>query len=158
MNHVPAASDSPQVIAPPPFVYAVGLATGIVINFAKPVPFVPEHLAVAAGIALMLIAVFLMALALRALVRAGTNVDVRKPSLVIATTGPYRFTRNPIYLAMALFMVGAGVFFNALWVLVALVPVMFVIRFGVIAREETYLTQKFGEEYLRYKARVRRWL
>jgi protein-S-isoprenylcysteine O-methyltransferase Ste14 len=83
---------------------------------------------------------------------------VRKPTTSIVSTGPYRFTRNPIYLSMTLLAVGIAVLANTIWILVMLAPVLFVMQFLVIAREESYLTRKFGEEYLRYKSKVRRWI
>jgi protein-S-isoprenylcysteine O-methyltransferase Ste14 len=76
----------------------------------------------------------------------------------IVETGPYRFTRNPIYLGMVLGLIGLAIAFNSLWLLVTLVPFALVIRYAVITREEAYLERKFGEVYLAYKSRVRRWL
>ena len=74
------------------------------------------------------------------------------------TTGPYRFTRNPAYLGMALTYVGIALLSSAVWVLLPLPLVLAVIDRGVIAREERYLQRKFGEEYLSYKRTVRRWV
>jgi protein-S-isoprenylcysteine O-methyltransferase Ste14 len=90
--------------------------------------------------------------------RAGTRVETYKPTAAIVENGPYRFTRNPIYLGMFLGQAGLATGFNSAWILAMLVPFYFVIRFGVIAREEAYLEHKFGEVYLAYKSRVRRWL
>ncbi|URK89329.1 isoprenylcysteine carboxylmethyltransferase family protein (plasmid) [Rhizobium sp. RCAM05350] len=72
--------------------------------------------------------------------------------------GPYGFTRNPIYIGMFLGLIGLAVAFDSLWLIVLLVPFYLVIRYGVVAREEAYLERKFGDVYLAYKARVRRWL
>lgn len=155
---VKAASDSPGVIAPPPLIYLGGLAVGIVLHWLKPLPFVPENLALLLGVAFILISIALVVTAVRTFIKAKTNIDVRKPTTSIVSTGPYHYTRNPIYLSMALLTIGIGIWVNTIWILVALVPVLLVIQFGVIAREETYLTKKFGEEYLWYKANVRRWL
>ena len=155
---VETKSDSPGVIAPPPLIYLGGLAMGVVLHWLKPLPFVPENLALPLGVAFILISIALVVTAVRAFIKAKTNIDVRKPTTSIMSTGPYHYTRNPIYLSMALLTIGIGIWVNTIWILVALVPVLLVIQFGVIAREETYLTKKFGEEYLRYKASVRRWL
>ena len=76
----------------------------------------------------------------------------------IVDTGPYRFTRNPIYLGMVLGLLGLTIALNSLWLLLTLVPFALVIRYGVVAREEAYLERKFGDDYRRYRARVRRWL
>jgi protein-S-isoprenylcysteine O-methyltransferase Ste14 len=85
-------------------------------------------------------------------------VEPWKPTTAIVTTGPYRFTRNPAYLGMALVYVGIALLAEALWVLVPLPFVLAIIDRAVIAREERYLQRKFGHEYLDYKATVRRWI
>ena len=90
--------------------------------------------------------------------RAGTNVDPREPSTAIVTDGPYRFTRNPLYLSMALIYAGIACRANALPAAMLLPGVLAVVQKGVIEREERYLERKFGGEYIRYKGRVRRWI
>jgi protein-S-isoprenylcysteine O-methyltransferase Ste14 len=90
--------------------------------------------------------------------RAGSNVPTNLPTTTIVDTGPYRLTRNPIYLGMLLGLIGEAIAFNSLWPLVSLVAFALVIRYGVVAREEAYLERKFGDDYRRYRARVRRWL
>lgn len=81
-----------------------------------------------------------------------------QPTTAIVTEGPYRFTRNPIYLSLAVLYAGLEVMANALWSLLLLLAVMLIIHYAVILPEERYLEQKFGEEYRSYKAKVRRWL
>ena len=100
----------------------------------------------------------LVAWAISTMTRAGSNVPTRLPTTSIVETGPYRFMRNPIYLGMVLGLIDFAIAFNSLWLLVRLAPFALVIRDGVIAREEAYLERKFGEVYLAYKSRVRRWL
>lgn len=90
--------------------------------------------------------------------RAGTNVDPREPTTAIVTGGPYRFTRNPLYVSMTLMYTGISALANALWPMLLLPGVLAVMNKGVIEREERYLERKFGDEYLRYKAGVRRWV
>ncbi len=90
--------------------------------------------------------------------RAGTSVDPLKPSTAILTEGPYRISRNPIYIGLTAAYAGIGIAVDAPWVWVLLLPTLVVMHYGVIAREERYLERKFGKEYLDYKARVRRWL
>lgn len=90
--------------------------------------------------------------------RAGSNVPTNRPTTTIVDTGPYRLTRNPIYLGMVLGLIGEAIAVNSLWPLLSLVPFALVIRYGVIAREEAYLERKFGDVYHRYRARARRWL
>ena len=90
--------------------------------------------------------------------KADTRVETNKPTTTIVANGPYRFTRNPIYIGMFLGQTGLAIGLDNLWVLAALVPFYLVIRYGVVAREEAYLERKFGDVYLGYKSRVRRWL
>ncbi|MHB0865381.1 MAG: methyltransferase family protein [Minisyncoccota bacterium] len=158
MKEAVQPSDSPQVIALPPFIYAGGLAAGLLLHWLVPLPFLPEHLAWPVGTTLIAMSLMLIITAMRALREAKTNVDVRKPTTRIVVGGPYRFSRNPIYLAMTFFFVGIAALLGALWILLMLVPVLLVLHFGVIVREEAYLSKKFGEEYIRYRSNVRRWL
>ena len=89
---------------------------------------------------------------------AGTPVPARKPTTVIVRTGPYRFSRNPIYLAFSLLQLGIAIWGNSLWLLATLVGAVALIHYVVIPREEQYLERTFGAHYLDYKASVRRWL
>ena len=90
--------------------------------------------------------------------RAGTDANPYRPSTALATDGPYRFSRNPAYLAMAITYVGITLAAEAPWALFMLAPAMLVIQYGVIAREERYLERLFGEDYLTYKRTTRRWI
>ena len=152
-------ADTAQVIIRPPLLWALAVTAGFVLNWLMPSPFVPA--AVPAGWlggAMFVLALALFASAITTITRAGSNVPTNMPTRSIADTGPYRFTRNPIYLAMMLGLVGLAIAFDSLWLLVMLVPFFLVIRYGVVAREEAYLERKFGKIYRRYRARVRRWL
>ena len=151
-------NDSPQVIAPPPLIYLSGLTVGIVLHLLKPLPFLPKNLVLPLGVVLIVISIMLVITAMREFIKAKTNIDVRKPTTSIVSTGPYQFTRNPIYLSMTLVVVGIAVWVNTLWILITLVLVLLVMQFGVIAREEAYLVKKFGDEYLQYKTKVHRWM
>ena len=81
-----------------------------------------------------------------------------EPTKALTFDGPYTFSRNPMYLGMALIQGGLALLGNALWPLLALIPVISVIRTQVIEKEERYLGAKFGEQYTAFKSRVRRWL
>jgi protein-S-isoprenylcysteine O-methyltransferase Ste14 len=103
-------------------------------------------------------ALALFAWAVVTITRAGSNVPTNRPTTAIVDSGPYRFTRNPIYLAMFVGLVGLAMAFDSLWLLAALVIFALVIDYGVVAREEAYLERKFGDVYRAYRSRVRRWL
>ncbi len=90
--------------------------------------------------------------------QADTPANPYKPVSRIATEGPFRYTRNPGYLSMAMIYAGVASLANVSWVILLLPVALLVIQRGVIEREERYLERKFGKEYLSYKARVRRWI
>jgi protein-S-isoprenylcysteine O-methyltransferase Ste14 len=94
----------------------------------------------------------------RTMHRAGTNVNPSKPALALVDTGPFRFSRNPLYIALTLIYGGLALVIPALWPLLLLIPVVAVLSWGVVRREERYLERKFGDSYRSYKARTRRWL
>jgi protein-S-isoprenylcysteine O-methyltransferase Ste14 len=151
--------DRPNVLIPPPIPWALAILAGLVAGWLYPLQFVPTSIPRAwVGGGLFVLAVALAVWAIATIRKAGTQFDVHKPTTAIVENGPYRFTRNPIYLGMFLSQAGIAIGFDDLWVLATLVPFYFVIRHGVVAREEAYLKRKFGPVYLGYKSRVRRWL
>lgn len=142
----------------PPLIYLVSLVFGALIHRVAPLPFVPGTLAVPIGASLVLVAIVLFAYSVAKFRAVGTPVPARKPTTVIVRTGPYRFSRNPIYLAFSLFQLGIAIWINSLWLLVTLVGAMGLIHYVVIPKEEEYLERRFGAEYLDYKRSVRCWL
>lgn len=152
--------DNPGVVAPPPAIYLGALLAGLLLNYFFPLSifFVPRAICLIAGIVLIAVAGFVIVAAFRAFSAAKTSVEPWKPTTAIVTSGVYARSRNPIYLAMTLLYAGAALLINSLWILLLVAPVLMLINFGVIAREERYLTGKFGDEYTAYKRRVRRWI
>jgi protein-S-isoprenylcysteine O-methyltransferase Ste14 len=148
-------TDTANVIIRPPIAWAVAVLAGLALNWLMPLPLVPA--AVPAGW-LGAIVLALVAWAIATITRVGSNVPTSLPTTTIVDTGPYRFTRNPIYLGMVLGLIGLAIALNSLWLLLTMAPFAFVIRYGVVAREEACLERKFGDVYRRYRARVRRWL
>lgn len=142
----------------PPLVYMTSLVSGAVIHLAMPSPFLPGTLAVALGVPLVAVAIALFCYSVAQFRAAGTPVPARKPTTVIVRTGPYHFSRNPIYLAFSVFQLGIAIWVNSVWLLATLVGAVALIHYVVIPREEQYLERKFGAQYLDYKAAVRRWL
>jgi protein-S-isoprenylcysteine O-methyltransferase Ste14 len=150
--------DNAGVIAPPPLIYALTLVLGLFLHQRLPLPLVPRKMKNLLGGLLIGGAVVPGLLALRKMRRAGTNINPTQPTTALILEGPYRLTRNPIYLGMTLLYTGITILANTLWPILLLPGVLFVMTRGVIEREEAYLEQKFGQPYLAYKARVRRWL
>jgi protein-S-isoprenylcysteine O-methyltransferase Ste14 len=144
--------------APAPVIFVVALVVGILLHLAFPVPFLPRIVTLLAGAACFLLPFPLGFAALRAMRHANTSVNPKKPTTVLLTEGLFRYTRNPMYLAMGIQYVGLALLFNALWAIVLLPCALIVVHFTVIRREEQYLERTFGEPYLSYTARVRRWL
>ena len=142
----------------PPLVYLTSLVSGAVMQLALPLPFLPATLAVALGVPLVAVAIALFSYSVAQFRAAGTPVPARKPTTVIVRTGPYHFSRNPIYLAFSVFQLGIAISVNSVWLLATLVGAVALIHYVVIPREEQYLERNFGAQYLDYKAAVRRWL
>jgi len=142
----------------PPLVYLTSLVVGALIQLAAPLPFVPRTLAVPLGASLVVVAIALFSFSVAKFLAAGTPVPARKPTTAIVRTGPYRFSRNPIYLAFSVLQVGIAIWVNSMWLLATLVVALALIHYVVIRREEQYLERRFGAQYLDYKASVRRWL
>jgi protein-S-isoprenylcysteine O-methyltransferase Ste14 len=152
------APDNPGVVAPPPLIFAGTLAIGLSLNRLRPTPFLLRGLSRTLGPALTAGGLLLGIWGFREMRRAGTNVQTRKPTTAIVEAGPYRYTRNPLYVGMTMIYCGVAAIANALPPMLLLPLVLRVMRRGVIEREERYLEGKFGDEYRRYKGRVRRWL
>jgi protein-S-isoprenylcysteine O-methyltransferase Ste14 len=154
----PARRDVPGVIAPPPLIYTGGLTIGFLLEALLPSPSTPDAWAWALGSALLIGGGALAVSFIASFRRARTPVNPGAATTSIVTTGPYRLSRNPGYLGMAMAYAGIAVLSGALWAFAALLPTLILIDRGVIAREERYLERKFGDEYLRYRKRTRRWL
>ena len=150
--------DNPGISVPPPLIYAGPLALGLLLDRRFPVRFLPSGAARALGWPLIGGGALLSGAFLRTMRRAGATVRTDRPVPRLITDGPFRYTRNPGYLSLAMIYAGISVRRNALWALLLLPAVLATVQRGVIEREERYLERAFGQEYLDYKARVRRWL
>jgi protein-S-isoprenylcysteine O-methyltransferase Ste14 len=152
-------TDNANAVVRPPIAWAVAFVGGVAINALYPMPFVPASVPAAwVGGAIFALGFALAIWAIATLRMAGSRVETYNPTTMIVSSGPYGFTRNPIYIGMFLGQTGLAVGLNNLWLVATLVPFLVVIRYGVVAREEAYLERKFGDDYPRYKSRVRRWL
>ena len=151
-------NDNAGVIAPPPVIFGVPLAAGLVADYVHRLPLYSERIVLWAGIALALSGLALIAAGSLELRRAHTAVIPYQPTTAIVSSGPFRFSRNPLYLGFVLIYLGASMAANTFWPLPLLPLAIVVMQRGVIHREERYLARKFGEEYLAYQSRVRRWI
>jgi protein-S-isoprenylcysteine O-methyltransferase Ste14 len=150
--------DHAPVRLPPPFVLFGHLAAALLLGWLVRLPLALPFFVRLLGAALVLLGLVLAYSAIRAMSAARTPVDPFEPVRAIVTTGPYRFTRNPIYLGFAAALVGLPLALGSYWGLI-LAPVMLALMVALVIRhEEAYLEQKFGPAYLDYKKSVRRWL
>jgi protein-S-isoprenylcysteine O-methyltransferase Ste14 len=145
-------------LARPPLIYLGSILAGLLLDAAWPLPLTWSAIATPIGVAVVFLAVGLFIASVRAFRAAGTPVPGNRPTTRIVRTGPYRFSRNPIYLAFSLLHLGLSLWVGSLWLLVTLVVALAVMSSVVIPREERYLEARFPSDYLPYKASVRRWL
>jgi protein-S-isoprenylcysteine O-methyltransferase Ste14 len=145
-------------VAPPPLLFIAGLGVGLLASRLLPLSRPPQRVRRGVGLPLIASGLGLVVWAGATMHGAGTAVQPTKPSVALVTDGPYRFTRNPAYLGMALLSAGIAFLADAPWALLPLGLVLLVIDRGVIAREERYLDGLFGDEYSAYRRRVRRWI
>jgi protein-S-isoprenylcysteine O-methyltransferase Ste14 len=154
------APDVAGVIALPPLIFLGFLAAAAVLETVVPLPVLatyvfPRYLAGAALAVAGFLSIFMATARFQA---AGTNIPPTLPATALVVDGIYQRTRNPIYLGMTLVYLGVSLAAGSVWAIGLVIPLVWVINAGVIAREERYLERKFGEAYRAYKGRVRRWV
>lgn len=148
---------NPGWLTRPPIVYLAALVAGGLLQLAWPLQLLPPTLSVVIGVPLVIAAIALFVSSVVKFRAAGTPVPGHQPTTAIVRAGPYRFSRNPIYLAFTLLQLGIAIWANNVWLLATLVVAVAVMQV-VIRKEEAYLERKFGAQYLEYKASVRRWI
>jgi protein-S-isoprenylcysteine O-methyltransferase Ste14 len=146
------------VLVLPPVLFGGAFLLGLALHWLVPITRLPGLPARLAGVVCLLVGAGLAHSGEKVMHRAGTNVRPDRPTTALVTEGPFRYSRNPLYVGVTLMYTGLALLIPALWPLLLLVPVLLVMRWGVIAREERYLERKFGEPYRAYLARVRRWI
>jgi protein-S-isoprenylcysteine O-methyltransferase Ste14 len=150
-------SDNPGVIVFPPALFGAGLGIGFAFQWLWPVRLLPGYGVRVVGTLILVGSVLLARWAQATMRRGGTNVNPNKPALALVATGPFRHTRNPLYIALSGLYVGLTLLADSVWPLLLLVPVLLVTHYGIVRREERYLKQKFGAPYVEYTTRVHRW-
>ena len=151
-------SSGPGVRIPPPVIYLAALATGYLLDRIWPMSPLSGSLRYVAGSVVILVSGLILPLVFMHFRRAGTTLNVHKAATALVTKGPYRFSRNPTYVSLTLLYLGVGIFLNQGWALILVAPVFLVMNIWVVSKEERHLEASFGDEYLRYKAAVRRWI
>lgn len=155
----PDPHDNPGVVAPPPVIQFGSILLGVTAHrlWPEPIPFAGEVAWVVIPF-FMGLSCAIIALSFRQFAKHKTSVRPDRPASSLIREGPFRYSRNPLYVAVASLHVGIAFWVDSLWILLMLIPALLIMSRGVIAREERYLERKFGQEYLDYKASVRRWL
>ncbi len=149
--------DNPGIKVPPPLIYAVPLLFGLLLDRRRHLAFLPRGARGALGLPLLGGGAALNAWFLKTIRDAEVPIRTDKPVPRLTTEGPFRYSRNPSYLALAMIYAGIALLRNSFWAILFLPVVVAVIQREVIGREERYLERAFGEEYLAYKEQVRRW-
>ena len=156
-----STTDYADVAVKPPLLFLGALALGSVLTLILPMgPGLaqPNAQGLIVGIVFVALGFAVSILATLAFHRAGTKVVPGLPATALVIAGPYRFTRNPIYIGLVLVYFGLALILTSVWVLLLLIPALMILQRGVVEPEEAYLARKFGDAYARYKARVPRWL
>jgi protein-S-isoprenylcysteine O-methyltransferase Ste14 len=150
----------PGVRFPPPLLFVAGLGLGAWLDRARPwpLPAMSSRAALVAGALMLACWLGLMLWAMLTFVRARTAIIPNRPATALVTGGPFRYTRNPMYLSLTLFYLGVTLLLGTVWPLLLLPVVLLVLHAAVIRREERHLDEAFGPAYAEYRARVRRWL
>ncbi|MCI0400838.1 MAG: isoprenylcysteine carboxylmethyltransferase family protein [Gammaproteobacteria bacterium] len=142
----------------PPLLLALALVLGFLLRWIAPLTFLPTGLPVVIGAVIVGVSFGFFFWAVYTMVTGGASIPTSTPTDALVMRGPFRFSRNPIYLSMVLLQLGVGIWTNSLWFIVLAAASAVLLWWGVIAREERYLARKFGAEYTSYRAKVRRWL
>ena len=153
-----SSTDLPDVMVCPPLIFLGALGLGLFLQRLMPVHLLPVLFSRPLGAVLCLASVTVGIWGGITMRRAGTNVRPDRPVTALVTGGPFRFSRNPLYLSLTALYLGITLLCNTLWPLVTLVPLLAVVHWRIVLREERFLEAKFGDAYRAYKTRVRRWI
>ena len=151
--------DVPDIVILPPILVGGALIIGLFVHYVLwTVMLLPTVLARVLGVIVFVSAGALAHFSHLAMTRAGTNILPTQPTLALATDGPYRFSRNPLYIAAIGVYLGITLWVNGLAPLLLMLPMIWFLHWGIVLREEQYLASKFGDAYRSYQSIVRRWL
>jgi len=157
-TRVVAAPDNPGVVVHPPFLYLGVFVVALVAQWLAPRPMLATPAALALGLSLIAVALGIANWGRRTMKAAGTNINPTRPATTIVTSGPFGFSRNPLYVSLTLLYIGLTLAVNTWWGIVLLAPLLLTLHFGIVLREERYLDRKFGASYREYRSRVRRYV
>lgn len=151
-------TDHPSIVVNPFLIYGAYIVLAAALQRLVPLPFLAAATAHILGVALFFLNFPAGATALRGMLQAKTSPNPHRPTTALLESGPYRFTRNPMYIGLTLGSLAVLIFFQISWGVILLPLLIWLITRWVIVPEERYLTQKFGVAYTQYQQQVRRWL
>ncbi|HLZ21035.1 MAG TPA: isoprenylcysteine carboxylmethyltransferase family protein [Ktedonobacterales bacterium] len=150
--------DSPGVRLPPPLLYIAAFLIGLALQARFPLPFLAQPVALGLGAALAAVGALCIVTSIPAMLRGHGTLNTAGPSVALVVSGPYRYSRNPMYLGLVLLFTGAAVMLADTWALLFVLPLVLYTQTRVILPEERYLQRAFGDTYRAYCSHVRRWL
>lgn len=156
--HAVMKPDTTQVTIPPPVIYFGCLFAGVAVDYIWPFPLLPKAMQYPLGVTVIGLSVLLFGWALIAFSRSNTSINHAKATTELISSGPFRFSRNPVYVSMSLLVIGIGITIDSIWVVGMVLPAITLTYYLIILKEEIYLERKFGDEYRSYKSKVRRWI
>tara|TARA_R110001592_G_scaffold27763_19_gene102836 strand:+ start:1095 stop:1643 length:549 start_codon:yes stop_codon:yes gene_type:complete len=148
--------DAPKLITRPPFLVLFALMAGIVLEWAFPTS-AGGRLFGWVGFFMFAGALALLKLSFKTFTAAGTDVSPDAPTTTIVTSGPYAYSRNPIYVSFLIGFIGLSFMADSVMMFLMVIPLFYTLALGVIIPEEEYLSEKFGANYTDYKKSTRRW-
>ena len=153
-----AQSDHAGVWFPPPLWYAIAVLGGLLLDRRWPLPIAGGRLITVTGAVCVLGWMALAFVSIDRFRRSKTTIVPIRPAEALVLSGPYRYTRNPMYVSLALLTIACGLLLATWWPVVLLLPTLVIVQLFVILPEERYLRRRFGPAYEAYTRRVRRWL
>ena len=153
-----SAADHPGVMVRPPLLYAAALGIALALRWWRPLPIGTPTATLWSGIVFLGLGLGFIVWGRTTLLAAGTAIDPKRRTTVLVTRGPFRLSRNPLYVALTGVFLGLTLMVDTWWGVGALAPLLVVMHYGVVLREESYLEAKFGDAYRNYRINVRRYL
>ena len=154
------SKDNPGVYVPPPLFYVLTFIAAILIQSKIKIDdaFFHEKGTKITGVIFLIIAIFFLVKSLGQFFQSKNSLITIKPATSLQTTGIYNVTRNPMYVGLAIVYLGISCFIGNWWNIILFFLLLLIIQEYIIKHEEKYLERRFGQEYLDYKLKVRRWL
>ena len=151
-------ADNPGIVTHPPVFYIVAILIGLGIDYFMPLSFGFEVMTKTVSLVILVLGTIVTVLGFKMFTTDKQNPSVHEPTDAVYQSGVYAYSRNHIYLGVLLWMMSGALYFNKAWIMIMVLPLILWMNKVVIEKEEAYLEEKFGDDYLAYKKKVRRWI